>query len=127
MPSGSSALDAEAGDVVHELLVNKLEALAIILVLGFAMGRESVLEAVNDGDQAFDNARGVAPGIVGALFFNAFAVVVEIGLTAHECLAQFVQVASQLRDLRIGGGGIRGELGILRTDRQRRSARRLRC
>src|SRR5208282_6114249 len=43
------ALHAEARDVFHELLVNELEAFAIIFVFGFAMRRESVLEAVNDG------------------------------------------------------------------------------
>src|ERR1700722_14436653 len=44
------ALDAEASDVVDELLVDKLEAFAIIFVLSFAMSGKRVLETVDDGD-----------------------------------------------------------------------------
>src|SRR5580704_3485149 len=70
------ALDAEAAHVVDELLVDKLEASAIIFVLSFAMSCQSVLETVHDGDQAFDDARGVTLGIFGAFFFDALAIVV---------------------------------------------------
>src|SRR5580692_5350189 len=68
------ALDAESSDVVHELLVNKLEAFAIILILGFAMSSESVLKAIDDGDQPLDDAGSVALGIVGAFPFDALAI-----------------------------------------------------
>jgi hypothetical protein len=42
------ALHTELGDVVQELLVDQLETLAIILVGGFAMRSQRVLEAVDD-------------------------------------------------------------------------------
>src|ERR1700675_4044758 len=83
-------LNAEAGDVIDELFVNELEAFAIIFVFGFAMSGEGVLETVDNGDEAFDDTGGVALGIVGALFFGALAVVIEIGLRAHERLARSV-------------------------------------
>ena len=108
------ALHAKAREVVHELLVNELEALAIIFVFRFAMRRESMLETVDDRDQAFDDPRRGALGILGALLFDALAVIVEVGLAAHQCLTQFVQVAGELGDFRIGRGGIRGEPWPLR-------------
>src|ERR1700720_34534 len=80
--------NAEAGDVIDELLVDQLEAFAIILVFGFAMSRKSMLETIDHGDEPFDDASGVALGIIGALFFYALAVVIEIGLAAHQRLAQ---------------------------------------
>src|SRR5208282_5745581 len=58
------ALDAEARDVVHELLIDELEAFAIIFVFGFAMRGERVLKTVDNGDQAFDYTRCVALGVV---------------------------------------------------------------
>ena len=105
-------LDAEAGDVIDELLVDQLEAFSIVFVLGFAVSGKSVLETVDHGDEAFDDASGVAFGIIGALFFDALAVVVEIGLTAHQRLAQFVKIAGELGDFGIGRGGIGSELGF---------------
>src|SRR5579859_2437390 len=102
------ALDAEPGEVVHELLVDELEAFSIIFVFSFAMRSESMLETVNDGNHAFDDSSRVALGIVGALFFDALAVVVEVGLSAHQRLAQFNQVACELGDFRIGRDGILG-------------------
>src|ERR1700722_1505862 len=106
------AFDAEPGDVVNELLVDELEAFAIILILGFAMSRESMLKAVNDRDEPLDDARRVTLGIVGAFLFDALAIVVEIGLAAHERLAEFVEVADEFRDFGIGRRGIAGELCV---------------
>src|SRR5580704_20863 len=74
------AFDAEPRDVVDELLVDELEASAIVFVLSFAVSRESVLKTVNDRYKSFDDPRGVALGVVGPFFFDALAIVVEIGL-----------------------------------------------
>src|SRR6266446_7590020 len=53
------AFDAEFCQMIEELLVDELEALAIIFIFGFAMRGERVLETVDHGNEPFD-ARGGA-------------------------------------------------------------------
>jgi hypothetical protein len=106
------ALDPEAREVIDELLVDQLEAFTIIFVLGFAMSRQSMLETVDNGDESFDDAGGMALGVFGALFFDALAVVIEIGLAAHQRLAQLVEIAGELGYFGIGGCGICCEFGL---------------
>jgi len=54
------ALDAEFCQVIEELLVDELEAFAIIFIFGFAVRGERVLKTVDHGDESFDHARGGA-------------------------------------------------------------------
>src|SRR6267378_3537902 len=69
------ALDAEFCQVIEELFVDELEALAITFIFGFAMRGERVLETVDHGNEPFDDARGGALGVLEAFLFDAFAVV----------------------------------------------------
>src|SRR5690348_13822332 len=107
------AFDAKTGYIFDELLIDEFEAFAIILVLGFAMRGESVLKTVNHGDEAFDDAGGVPLGVLGALLFDALAIVVKIGLTAHESLAEFVQVASKLCNFHVRGDRVGREFCVV--------------
>src|SRR5258708_21991634 len=109
------ALDAELGEIVQELFVDELETLAIIFVSGLAVHCKRVLEAVDDGDQRFDEASGIALGIFRTLFVDALAVIVKIGLTPEQCLLQILQITGQPGNFRIRGGGIRRDgLGLWR-------------
>src|SRR5690348_6365400 len=51
-----NALDAEPGNIVKKLLVDKFKALPIVLIFGFAMRGKSVFETVDDRNEAFDHA-----------------------------------------------------------------------
>src|SRR6266403_4472584 len=60
------ALDAKFCQVIEELLVDKLEAFAIIFVFGFAMRGECVFKSVDHRNEPFDDACGGAFGVFEA-------------------------------------------------------------
>src|SRR6266446_10520685 len=90
------SFDAEFCQVIEELLVDELEALAITFIFGFAMRGERVFESVDHGDEPFDEARGGSFGVLEAFLLDALAVVVEVRLAAKQRLAQLLQVGCQL-------------------------------
>ena len=96
------ALDTELGEVVDQLLVNEFEALAVIFILRFTMRGKSVLEAINHRNQRLNYPRVRTLPVVGAFFFNALAVVVEIGLAPLQGLPQLLKVAGQFGNPGIG-------------------------
>src|SRR2546428_4050747 len=102
LADGVDALYAQLDYIVEELLVDERKALVISLVFGFAVRGKSMLETVDDRDEAFDHARGGSLGIFEALLFDALAVILKIRLPALERLAQLLEVRRQLGHLRVG-------------------------
>ncbi len=45
------ALGTKAGEIIQELLVDQLKALAIVVVFRLAMSGEGMLEAIDDGNE----------------------------------------------------------------------------
>jgi hypothetical protein len=89
------ALCTQAREIVEELLINEFEALAIALVFGFTVGSEGVLEAVDDGDELFDDAgRGTLAGFA-VFLFGTLAEIGEVRLMANEGLAHVVEFGSE--------------------------------
>src|SRR5271157_6659951 len=68
---------AELRQIVQKLLVDQLKALAIALVLGFAMRGQGVLETIQHRDQSLDDTRRDAPSVFAALPLDALAVVLR--------------------------------------------------
>src|SRR5258708_1691056 len=85
-------LATQLGEGVEELLVDQLEALAVIFVGWLAVRGEGMLETVNDRNERFDHPGGIALGILGALPFDALAVIVEVGLAPQQRLPQVLQI-----------------------------------
>src|ERR1700674_1750245 len=102
------AFYAEARQIVQQLFVDQLETFAVILVLRFAVRGQGVLETINHGDQAFDQAGGRTLGVLRALLLDPLAVVVEVCLAAEQRLAQIFKVGSELGHFRVSALGIRG-------------------
>ena len=99
---GINTLDAEASQIVEQLFVDNLEALAIALVFGFAMRGQCMLEAVDDWNETFDDAGRGALGVFEALLFDALAVIIEIGMRAQKGLAQFFEFGGELGKFSVG-------------------------
>src|SRR6267154_2927017 len=91
----------------QKLFVDELKALAVIVVFGFAVRRESVLKPVNHRNEPFNHASRGALGIFKTLFFDPLAVIVKVGLPPQQSLAQFFEVSAKLGDLCVGLYGIR--------------------
>src|SRR5882724_2846556 len=124
------AFDTKLGNAFKKMFVDQFEALAVDLVFFFPVCRERIFEQVDDRDQSFDQASGGTPGILGAFLLDALAIVVEVGLTTEQRLAQIFKFGQKLRGfcvvilgflgdiLRVGGRRFRTTVapGALRID-----------
>src|SRR6266852_2703717 len=108
LADGVEALDAEAREIFEQLLVDQLEALAVIFVFGFAVGSEGVFEAVDDRNERFDDAADGALGGFRAFFFDSLAVIDEVGLVAKKRLLHLLELGAEF----FGIGVFAGEIGV---------------
>ena len=95
LAKGIDAHGAEACQVVQKLLIDQFKALAITLVLGFAVSRQRVLESIQYGNQTFDKTGGGTLDGFVIFLFRALAVVREVSLVPYEGLTQVLQVGRE--------------------------------
>src|SRR6266849_1396166 len=100
--NGIDALCTQLRHVIQKLLVDELKPFSVIVVLGFAVRRQSVLESVDHRNEPFDDAGGSALGIFKALLLDALAVVVKVGLPPQQRLAQFFKVCGEPGHFHVG-------------------------
>src|SRR5580698_10762894 len=75
LPDGIDSLRSKLRHIFNQLLVNQLDALAVILVfLLLPMRCQSVLESVNYWDQSFDDARSRALRVISPFFLDPLPV-----------------------------------------------------
>src|SRR5580692_5762786 len=94
LPDGIDSLRSKLRHIFNQLLVNQLEALAVILVfLLLPMRCQRVLESVNHWDQTFNHPRRRALRVISPLFLDPLPVIVKIRLSPQKRLSQIVQFA----------------------------------
>ncbi|MGB9432594.1 MAG: hypothetical protein WBQ89_10160 [Candidatus Acidiferrum sp.] len=103
---GVDALRAEANEIIQELLVDQLKALAIAVVFGLAMSGEGMLEPIHDWNELLDDTgRGALAGFA-IFFFGAFAEIGKVSLMANQGLTQVFQFGGQFSRFRIVAGAV---------------------
>ena len=103
-----NAFHTEAREVIEQLLVNDLEAPAIVFVFGLAVSGKSMLKTINHWNQGFGDAGGRALTCFAVFLFGALAIVGEIRLVTNERLAQVLQVRREFLCFGIFARGVFG-------------------
>jgi hypothetical protein len=109
---GFDALQPLFRERVPELAMDELETLALFRERRAVHGGKSSFKSIENGQKLLDEYFHAAMAVLLALFFDALAVVLEIGLAAHERIEQLLLFGLELLDLlgerNVTGGELRG-------------------
>ena len=105
---GFDAVHTQPGQIIQKLFVDEFEASPVASVLIFLVRSKGVLKSIHNGDQRLDNTRRGSSGILRALFFDALAVIIEVGLAPQQRLLQVCEFSRKFLHLRILPGRVCG-------------------